>query len=73
MQGESMAYIPTIDEGSCIAQGDCGEIAPEVFVVVDTARVIGAGPDELLLRAASECPIEAILLVDSETGIQVYP
>lgn len=68
-----MTYIPTIDEGSCIAQGDCAEVAPEVFLVADTASVIGAGPDELTLTAARECPTEAITLVDSETGRQVYP
>lgn len=68
-----MAYLARIDEGSCIAQGDCAEIAPGVFAVDDTARVIGTGPDELLLRAASECPTEAIILVDSDSGEQVYP
>jgi ferredoxin len=68
-----MSYIPTIDESSCIAQGDCVELVPEVFKVDDCARVIGTGPDELILTAARECPVEAISIVDSETGVQVYP
>ena len=68
-----MAYIATIDEGSCIAQGDCAEVAPNVFEVEDSARVIGTGPDELILTAGRECPTEAITIVDSETGRQVYP
>ena len=68
-----MTYIATIDEGSCIAQGDCAELAPNVFVVGDTAAVIGTGPDELTLSAARECPTEAITVVDSETGEQVFP
>jgi len=68
-----MSYIPTIDESSCIGQGDCMELVPSVFQVDDCARVIGTGPDDLILAAARECPVEAIGIVDSETGEQVYP
>jgi ferredoxin len=49
------------------------ELVPEVFKVDDCARVIGTAPDELILTAAHECPVEAISIVDSETGVQVYP
>jgi ferredoxin len=68
-----MSYIPRIDEASCIAQGDCMELVPGVFQVDDSARVIGTGPDDLILTAARECPVEAIAVIDSETGEQVYP
>ena len=68
-----MSYIPTIDESSCIAQGDCVELLPDVFVLDDFAKVIGTGSDELILAAARECPVEAISIVDSETGAQVFP
>lgn len=68
-----MSYIPTIDEASCIAQGDCMELVPDVFAVDDRARVIGTGPDELILAAARECPVGAISVRDSETGEQIYP
>jgi ferredoxin len=68
-----MSYIPTIDESSCIAQGDCVELLPDVFELDDFAKVIGTGPDELMLAAARECPVEAISIVDSETGAQVFP
>jgi ferredoxin len=68
-----MAYIPSIDEASCVAQGDCAELAPDVFEVGDCARVIGNGADEPLMAAARECPTQAIVLVDAETGEQVYP
>jgi len=68
-----MSYIPRIDEGACIAQGDCVEVAPRVFQLGDRASVIGTGPDELLMQAAANCPVEAITLVDSDTGEQVYP
>jgi ferredoxin len=72
-KGVTMSYIPTIDEGGCIAQGDCVERVPDVFQVEDFATVIGTGPDDLILTAARECPVEAITVVDSETGAQVYP
>lgn len=68
-----MSYIATIDEGSCIAQGDCVELVPDVFQVEDSATVIGTGPDDLILAAARQCPVEAIMVVDSDTGEQVYP
>lgn len=68
-----MAYEVRIDEGSCIAQGDCVETAPEAFELDDRARVIGTAPDELLLEAASACPVEAIAIVDSDSGEQLYP
>lgn len=68
-----MPYTPRIDESSCIAQGDCAELAPDVFTVGDSASVIGTGPDDVILAAATECPTEAITVVDSVTGEQVYP
>jgi ferredoxin len=68
-----MSYLPTIDESSCIAQGDCMDLAPEVFQVGDHATVIGTGPDELILAAARDCPVEAITIVDSLSGEQIYP
>jgi ferredoxin len=68
-----MSYVPVIDESSCIAQGDCMELVPEVFQVDDCARVVGTGLDELILTAARGCPVEAISIVDSQTGAQVYP
>jgi ferredoxin len=44
-----------------------------VFQVEDCARVVGTGPNDLILTAARECPVEAITIIDSETGAQVYP
>ena len=68
-----MSYSIKIDQGACIAQGDCVELAPQVFRLDDRASVIGTGPDDLLLAAAENCPVEAITLVDEHTGEQVYP
>jgi len=68
-----MSYVPRIDESSCIAQGDCVELVPDVFQLDDFAKVVGTGPDDLTLAAARECPVEAISVFDSETGAQLYP
>jgi ferredoxin len=68
-----MSYTVEIDEDACSAHGDCADLAPEVFEVDDVARVIGTGPDELLLAAAEVCPSTAIRIVDQQTGEQVYP
>jgi len=68
-----MSYVPSVDQSSCIAEGDCVELLPDVFQIEDFATVIGTGPDELILAAARNCPVEAISVVDSETGARVYP
>jgi ferredoxin len=68
-----VSYVATIDEDACSAHGDCADLAPEVFEVDDVARVIGTGPDELLLAAAEVCPTTAIRIVDQDTGEQIFP
>lgn len=68
-----MTLIASVDAGGCISQGDCVEIAPQVFRLDDTSVVIGTGPDELLLEAAEACPTEAISIVDGESGETIYP
>jgi ferredoxin len=68
-----MSYLPVIEESACAGHGDCAAVAPEVFEVEDIARVVGEGPDELILEAAKSCPSLAIAVVDSESGEQIYP
>ena len=68
-----MTLLAQIDESACAAHGDCVDIAPEVFELDDIARVIGTGPDGLLLKAAESCPSTAIRIVDGSTGVVVYP
>jgi ferredoxin len=68
-----MGYVAKIDEAACIAQGDCVEIAPEAFRLDDHAVVIGGATDDALMVAAEGCPVEAITLLDEDTGEQVYP
>ena len=68
-----MSYTVEIDESACAAHGDCVDLAPEVFELDDIVRVIGTGPDELLLAAAEACPSAAIRIIDARTGEQLYP
>lgn len=68
-----MTYLPVIDESACLAHGDCEEMAPEVFRVEDFATVIGTAPDEQLMEVARACPASAIVLVEEDSGQQVYP
>jgi ferredoxin len=63
-----------IDEGACLAHGDCEHVAPHVFQVNgDIAEVHGPGTDEELRAAARACPAGAILLFDASTGEAVDP
>lgn len=68
-----MTYSVQVDDSACAAHGDCVDVAPEVFELDDVARVIGTGPDELLMAAAEACPSAAIRIVDQRTDEQVYP
>jgi ferredoxin len=68
-----MTYSVQIDDSACAAHGDCVDVAPEVFELGDVARVIGTGPDELLMAAAEACPSAAIRIIDQRTDEQVYP
>jgi ferredoxin len=68
-----MTYTVQIDRAACAAHGDCEDVAPEVFAVDDVATVVGTGPDDLLLAAAEACPSAAIVIIDRESGQQIYP
>ena len=64
-----MTLVPIVDDGACLAHGDCAALAPEVFAVEDdVAVIVGDGPDDLLRAAARSCPAGAIVLVDRDTG-----
>lgn len=67
-----MRYVPQVDENVCAAHGDCVELAPRVFALNDTAHVIGDGPPDLIMAAAEACPSVAIIVIDADSGEQVY-
>lgn len=69
-----MTLIARIDERGCIGQGDCVDIAPNVFILEgDVAEQHGPGTDEQLRQAARACPTGAIILIDEDTGTEVDP
>jgi ferredoxin len=64
-------------ESTCIGSGGCVGIAPKRFAlgadnyshpVADEIE-----PDDDVLDAAASCPMEAIVIVDTETGETVEP
>ena len=68
-----MGLTVQIDEGACLAHGDCEHVAPHVFHVTDVAELQGRGTDDELRAAARACPAGAILLFDASTGEEVDP
>jgi ferredoxin len=67
----------TVNKTKCIASGDCVEMAPGVFQLDDAEKSevynqTGA-PDSVIIAAARACPAKAIVVVDEETGTQLWP
>ncbi len=66
-----------VDRGLCIGAASCVEVAPEVFQLDEENIAIVVDPwgtdRETILDAASSCPVDAITLIDEETGKQIYP
>ena len=61
----------------CISAGTCVAVSPQVFeldgenkaIIKDGATDI---PENIIL-AAQACPVRAVIVVDTETGAQVWP
>jgi ferredoxin len=67
----------TVDKDLCIGSGGCVLRAPEGFEL-DAARQSCPRhellePSDLVLEAAETCPVEAIEIVEEETGLVVFP
>lgn len=67
----------TVNKAKCISSEDCIQTAPSVFQLDEEGKsevVNQAGaPDNVILAAARGCPAKAIIVVDEETGTQLYP
>jgi ferredoxin len=69
-----MTLSVQIDEGACLAHGDCEHVAPHAFAVDgDVAEIVGPATDDELRAAARACPAGAIRLFDTATGEEVDP
>ena len=67
----------TVNKARCIASGDCVQTAPGVFQLDDEGKSevynqTGAA-DAVILAAARGCPAKAIVVVDEESGVQLFP
>lgn len=67
----------TVNKAKCISSGDCVETAPAVFRLDEDGKSevynpTGA-PDAVIMTAARGCPVKAIVVVDEETGTQLFP
>ena len=72
-----MAYQIKILRDMCIGAATCVAEAPNTFDLDDEDIAIIVSPDgdteEDVLAAAQGCPTDAIVIIDSDTGEQVWP
>ena len=65
-----------VDEDECIGDSLCCAEAPGTFEMVDDkAKVLAEITDDeaTILEAAEACPVDAITVINEETGEQLYP
>jgi ferredoxin len=66
-----------VDRDACIGDGACCADAPNTFELDDEDKAIvsEASTDsrETILEAAQNCPTDAIIVDDKETGERLYP
>ncbi len=70
-------YKVEVDRELCIGDGACVGEAPNTFEMDDDNIAIvkdeNGHTDEEILQAAQVCPVDAIILTDTETGEKVWP
>lgn len=66
-----------VDAETCIGDSICCDEAPETFEMNDDNIAELKDPpgddQETILNAARACPVDAIVVVDEDTGEQLYP
>ena len=66
-----------VDRELCFGFGDCVDSAPGVFELDDENKSVVVDPDaqdrDGIILAAQDCPVDAIFIVDQESGEQLYP
>ncbi|MFL5825433.1 MAG: ferredoxin [Thermoleophilaceae bacterium] len=66
-----------VDRELCFGFGDCVDSAPAVFQLDDENKSVVVDPDgadrDTILGAAQDCPVDAIAIIDEETGEQIFP
>jgi ferredoxin len=70
-------YRIEIDREACVGDGLCREEALATFDLDDESKAVVTNPEgdppEHILLAAKNCPLDAIVLRDPETGDQIWP
>ncbi len=70
-------YHILIDREACVADKLCSDKAPDVFELDDEQKPIVVNPDtkwpENLIWIAKNCPVDAVTIIDAETGETVWP
>jgi ferredoxin len=65
-----------VDRELCFGFGDCVDTAPRVFALDSDDKAIVIDPNgaplERIIEASQNCPVDAIIITDSE-GAQIYP
>ena len=69
--------ITRVDRDVCVGNAGCVAITPAVFALDDNMQSTVIDSDsamwELVLEAASDCPVGAISVADAETGEILFP
>jgi ferredoxin len=67
----------TVDHNVCVGNAMCENFAPNTFELNEERQSVVKNPDgdpeELILEAAENCPVSAILVEDAETGEVLFP
>jgi len=67
----------TVDRDACIGDGACCGDAPATFEMDDEDKAVvkpkSTDPRDTILEAAQNCPTDAIIIEDKETGKKLYP
>lgn len=71
-----MSFRVVVDRNLCAGTSNCVEEAPEVYEMGADGLAVGrqgVHALEALMRGAEACPVQAIRIIEEETGRIVYP
>jgi len=70
-------WLLEVDHGTCVSSGMCVGLAPAAFELTSarqsSPKLAEVDPDDAVLDAAENCPVEAITITDAVTGAAVFP
>ena len=69
-------YQVKVIRSLCIGAASCVAVSPNIFQLDNEKKAViqeGNDTSENILLAAQACPTKAIVIIDTETGKQVWP